>query len=1095
MNNYVVYHLHSDNSLLDSRTKYWEYIRRAKELGQKAICFTEHGNIHNWIFKKQYCESTQYKVVLQDKIKYFDNKQKCDKYIDELPDDTQYSIIELPPIKYIHGVEAYLTQDEPGSKDRHRDNYHTILIAKNIDGFRELNTLIDKSTDSDHMYYKPRISFSEFLSLSDNVIKISACVMSPLNKLQINNSDDEALFYKLVNKYDYLEIQPHVKSESQKEYNKKLVLLAKQFNKPLIAATDTHSIDKYSAECRTIIQLSKGIEFSEEDEFDLTYKTYDEVVEMFKKQGVVDESDYLEALENTNRMADSVFEFTLDTTFKYPKLYEDEETALVNRIHKMYKDKVQRGVIQDDPIYMQNVEEELRVFRKIGMIGFMLFMSELTSWCWDNNIPVGFCRGSCGGSTIAYLTDIIDVNPVKWKTIFSRFANENRKEIGDIDVDIAPNQRELVYKHIIESFGLDKTAYVLAITTVAEKGAIDDIARALAKKYKDKDVNPYSLDKVKAIKDLYETDPDEARKKYKELFYYFDGVVGTNVAQSMHPAGIVVSPVTLTDNYGTFWNAGKRILCINMEEIHEVSLVKYDILGLKNIAIIKDTCDLVGIKYPKAHEINWDDINVWEHITDSPVGIFQFEGQYAFDLLKRFQPRQINDLSLVNASLRPSGESYRDDLLARKKHKNPSKIIDDLLEDNEGYLIYQEDTIKFLTEICGLSGSDADNVRRAIGRKQIDRLQEALPQILEGYCSKSDKPRDIAEQEAKEFLQIISDSASYQFGYNHSTGYSMIGYLCGYLRYYYPTEFITAYLNNANNDDDIRTGTELAKAYNIKIEPIKYGHSVSHYSCDAATKTIYKGVASVKNLNDTVANELYNLSQTNQFANFIDLLEKITQEISCNSRQLDILIRLGYFSDYGEINELLYKTKYFQSLFDKAKGYKKQIKLSTAKKLELDTVIINQYSEFKPSKTNHDDGNYSNLRTKELLTYLQYHGKPRAVSAIIKDQQEFLGYIDYKDNNADPYDVCVTKLNTTYSPTFTAYRLKDGGTMDLKVHKSRNPKDKRHLTTYRDKPFNNGDILHLKKWEKQQKVRMGKDGTWVPVPDVYDWWLNDYDLA
>lgn len=161
-------------------------------------------------------------------------------------------------------------------------------------------------------------------------------------------------------------------------------------------------------------------------------------------------------------------------------------------------------------------------------------------------------------------------------------------------------------------------------------------------------------------------------------------------------------------------------------------------------------------------------------------------------------------MSIVTACIRPSGASYRDALLARKPHSNPSEIIDELLKDNLGYLIYQEDTIKFLQQICGLSGSESDNIRRAIGRKQKDRLDAAMPSILEGYCEKSPQPRKVAEAEAKEFLQIIEDSASYQFGYNHSIAYCLLGYLCAYYRYYHPLEFITSFLNNAANEDDIR---------------------------------------------------------------------------------------------------------------------------------------------------------------------------------------------------------------------------------------------------------------------------------------------------
>ena len=256
-----------------------------------------------------------------------------------------------------------------------------------------------------------------------------------------------------------------------------------------------------------------------------------------------------------------------------------------------------------------------------------------------------------------------------------------------------------------------------------------------------------------SIKSEYDSNPEQAKKKYKDIFYYFDGLLRYSISQSMHPAGIIASPITLTDNYGTFWSEGKRIISINMDEVHDVSLVKYDILGLKNIQIIKETCELIGIKYPLSHEVDWNDSKVWKDIITSNVGIFQFEGKYAFSLLKRYRPLKINDLSLVNAALRPSGASYRDRLIDREFNQNPSKLIDELLKDNNGFLVFQEDTIKFLKDICGLSGSEADNIRRAIGRKQKDRLEKALPQILEGYCNESDKSREIAKEEAQEFLK------------------------------------------------------------------------------------------------------------------------------------------------------------------------------------------------------------------------------------------------------------------------------------------------------------------------------------------------------
>ena len=224
--------------------------------------------------------------------------------------------------------------------------------------------------------------------------------------------------------------------------------------------------------------------------------------------------------------------------------------------------------------------------------------------------------------------------------------------------------------------------------------------------------NPWTGKINSVIKQEFEADPEAARKKYSEVFYYYDGLLDTAISQSMHPAGIVASPITLADHYGTFEDAdGHVLLQIDMECVHEVSLVKYDILGLKNIEIIKDAYDLIGIPYPKSHEINWSDEAVWKDMLRSPVGVFQFEGDFAHSMLRQYVPHSIFDMSLITAALRPSGASYRDDLMQHKPHKNPSAIIDDLLKDNNGYLIYQEDVIKFLQQICGFSGSDADNTR------------------------------------------------------------------------------------------------------------------------------------------------------------------------------------------------------------------------------------------------------------------------------------------------------------------------------------------------------------------------------------------------
>ena len=203
-----------------------------------------------------------------------------------------------------------------------------------------------------------------------------------------------------------------------------------------------------------------------------------------------------------------------------------------------------------------------------------------------------------------------------------------------------------------------------------------------------------------------------------------------------------------------------------------------------------------------------------------------------------------------------------------------------------------------------MSGSESDNIRRAIGRKDKDRLDAALPKILDGYCSKSDKPREVAEEEAKEFLQILEDSASYQFGYNHSISYCLVGFLCAWLRCYHPYEFVTSYLNNPAKDEDIRNGTKLAQIYGLKITPPMFGASSDQYMFDPDRKIVSKGISSVKYLNKVVPQQLYAMYHQKKPESFMETLLRIRSETSCNERQLLNLIRIGFFSEYGNIREL-----------------------------------------------------------------------------------------------------------------------------------------------------------------------------------------------
>lgn len=1031
MNSYIMYHCHTEDSLLDSATKYQEYVDLCVANGQKALSISEHGKPLQWTEKWAACKKAG--------------------------------------IRYIHSVEIYLTES---LENKVRDNYHTVLMAKNMDGVRELNKLVSMSCDAAHSYYVNRISFDEFLSLSDNIITTSACLASPLCRLP----DTHPRYMELAMKYDFLEIQPHNHPE-QIAYNRRLLELSRKIGKPLIAGTDTHSSSKYKAECRNILMKAKKKSYGDEDAFDLTYKTYDELSEAFRIQNAIPEEEYMRAIENTNRLLDLTEDIDLDTSIKYPILYgsrEADSKVFLETIDRKFKEKLESGVIppEQENAFREAMKEEIRVFQKLQMDGFMLSMSELISWCKEQGMAIGTARGSVGGSRVAYVTDIIDLNPETWHTVFSRFCNEDRKEIGDIDIDCIDSDRPAIFNYIVNRFGSDKTARVASFGTIKDKGVIDEVGRALSFQYsKDhpgsKD-NPWSIPAIKRIKEEFDRDPERTKQKYPEMFYYYEGLCGVKVSQSVHPAGMVISPITLDDNFGTFLKDGEICMFLDMDNVHDYTgLAKYDFLILKTVQVIRDTCRYLGRPYPKSHEIDWNDKKVWADMIKSSSGLFQFESKFAFDCLKKFLPQSIFDMSIVTACIRPSGTSYRDDLLSRKKHSNPSEIIDDLLSDNLGYLIYQEDTIKFLQQICGLSGSEADNIRRAIGRKQKDRLDKAMPSILDGYCNKSDKPRQEAEHEAREFLQVIEDSASYQFGYNHSIAYCMLGYYCAYFRYYHPYEFITAFLNNAANEDDIKNGTAYASRVGIKVTMPKFGLSRSNYFFDKEKGVIAKGLSSVKFIGAGVSEELYESSQIMP-GNFMDVLLQI-EDTTLDKRQLETLIKIDFFSDYGNQRELLRLSELFYGIFKN--GAAKQISKEKVSNTPLD-AIISKYSVGN-TKSGSPSKNYTILDMHSILIESEHAVLNAKLSDLddrtkMKNFEDIMGYAGYVSNNEeDRRKLYIVEL-------FPLHRKKDGKQFGYSAITRSIGSGKESRFTIFNKVFNQdpiskGDIVFCKSFDRDGK--------------------------
>lgn len=669
-----------------------------------------------------------------------------------------------------------------------------------------------------------------------------------------------------------------------------------------------------------------------------------------------------EAINNTNVLANMIEEFNIDRTYKYPHLWENPMKTFQNKIMQGIK---KRGVDKypNYQEYIDRIKHELKAYEHNGAIDFMLLMDDIISWCIENDIMVGYGRGSVNGSVIAWLLGITEMDSIKHNLNFERFMNTERVSLSDIDTDFPPSRIEEVKKYIFSKTGL-YCCDIVTFNTVADKGAIRDVGRALG----------IPLAEVSTICDSVDNEElyEKSREKYKELFKYVDMIKGTIVSVGSHPCGCVVAPLTITDRFGTFTTSTSNypISQINMKEIDGLNYVKLDLLRLDTIELINDTCKLAGIERLTPDNVDITDVNVWNSIRDDTTQIFQWEGNtgdsYIKKLLsdeniKRFQ--EVNEnvdrmtlLSIGNSAIRPAGASYREDLASGVVRKTGSKPIDDFLSNTFGYLVFQEQIIAFLHQYCGFTMGEADIVRRGFAKKTgTDKyipiikngglLTDKSDHQIKGYIETMKEVYGIEEEKSEQdivaFIQVIEDASAYLFSLNHSQPYSYEGYVSGYLRTHYPLEFLTTALNiNKDKEEKTKSLTAYAKKSGITFQSPKFRHSRAGYFCDKETNTIYKGIGSIKYMNENVANELYEMSGYN-FDDFVDLLYYLKEKTSLNSRQLDILIKIDFFEEFGDINRLLDIAEKFDLLYDKQQ-IRKDDKLQ---QLHIDESVIRKFAE------------------------------------------------------------------------------------------------------------------------------------------------------
>lgn len=971
--NYTILHLHSmlSNAVtnIDSVTAYSEYIQKAHDLGMSAMAFSEHGSVMGWVKKKLQME-------------------------------------ELG-MKYIHAEEFYLTQS---LEEKMRDNYHCLLIAKNYDGVMELNKLSTKSFNREDgsYYYAPRITIDDVKNTSDNIIVSTACLGGVLNKAPEDVKRD---FFEWIvkNKHRcYLELQPHL-DDDQIRYNQSLWALSKSYGVPLVMCTDTHALNSTHVEGRAILQKSKNIHFDGEDKFHLEMLSYEELVNLCRMQNALPLNVYLEAIENTNRIADQIETFALNYEYKYPHLWGDNSEEV---LREKIRDGIKwRGVdkLPNYQEYLDRIEYEMKAYIHNGAIDFMLLMEDIISWCKTQDILVGYGRGSCNGSIVAYLLGITEMDSIKHGLNFDRFMNTERVSLSDIDTDFPPSRINEVKQYIFNKHGL-YCSDIVTFNTIALKGAIRDVGRALE----------IPLAEVSDICNKIELDEVGCRKAYPELFKYVDIVNGCVVSVGNHPCGLLCSSVSIDDRVGLFTTSTDDVPIsqINMKEIDLQNYVKLDLLKLDTIELINETCKLANIERLTPDNIDITDEKVWNSIRDDTTSIFQWEGatgdRYIKQLLsdsniKKFKELNPNIdymtlLSIGNGAIRPAGASYRDDLANGVIRKSGNEAIDDFMKTTFGYLVFQEQIIQFLHEYCGYTMGEADIVRRHFAKKT--GTEKDIPQIKEGFAKTMAKDYGMSREESEEviadFIQVIEDASNYLFSLNHSQPYSYEGYVSGWLRYYYPLEFLTVALN-INRDKEEKTNALIAYAHKmgIKINSPKFRFSRADYFCDSVNRIIYKGLGSIKHMSAQVAEDLYTL-RDEKFSNFIDLLYAI-QELpnKPDSRQLDILVKIGYFQEFGNAKALLTGIEVFN------KFYKcKTIKVDKFKEMGYNIDDVMPYVGKATEKT------LSQLDNKGIILALLKSMKMPKTTAVdmARWQCEYLGYCSISNPNEDPSNWLVLEI-------------------------------------------------------------------------------------
>ncbi|MFP4085312.1 MAG: DNA polymerase III subunit alpha [Desulfobacteraceae bacterium] len=886
---FVHLHVHTEYSLLDGAIRINSLLDKARDLGMESVAITDHGNMFGV-------------------VEFYDKAVKAG-------------------IKPIIGCEIYVApgdrKDRSPSPDGGPNAYHLVLLVMNEEGYKNLSRLVTLG-HLEGFYYHPRVDMALLREYNAGLIALSACLKGNVPYLIHNHQLDAAVrkareMARIFDGRFYLEIQANGLAE-QKTVNKGLAEISQTLSLPMVATNDCHYLNKTDAMAHDVllcIQTGKTIE----DEKRLRFSS-DEFY--FKSRSEMEAAleGYGEALDHTAQVAQRCnFEMGFGE-YKFPVFdvpqNQDLDQVLTRAAEKGLAQRLARKAEEEGPLteelqtqYQDRLHFELGVILKMGFAGYFLIVSDFIDYAYRNNIAVGPGRGSAAGSLVAYCLNITNIDPIQYGLLFERFLNPARISMPDIDIDFCINGRDQVIHYVAEKYGRSNVSQIITFGTMKARGVIRDVGRSL-------NIPLGEVDRIaklvpegpgvtldQAIREEPELKQLESQEgPAKRLLNVSRSLEGLARHASTHACGVVISDRALVDYLPLYKGARGEIMAqFTMDRIEQLGLIKFDFLGLKTLTVIKEALMLIqkttGLEV-NFHKISLDDEATYQLCTDGKTtGVFQLESSGMKELLRRLKPGVFEDMIALMALYRPGplGSNMIDDFLNGKHGKKRVNYflpqLEPILKETYGVILYQEQVMKIAQVLANYTMSEADELRKAVGKKKPEVMAKHHQRFTRGAIQNG-----VDGKMAEKLFGLIDKFGGYGFNKSHSAAYAMIAYQTAYLKAHYPVEFMAALLTQdmGNQDKTIKNIAE-CRVMGIDILPPDVNESQADFS--VVDGKIRFGLAAVKNVG-LKAVELV-IEERDAHGPFVDLLDFCTrvEGSKVNRRVLEGLIQCGAFDFTG----------------------------------------------------------------------------------------------------------------------------------------------------------------------------------------------------